>query len=122
MKLFFTAQLLFVTACSFSQDSTSGQKSIERIAAVQHQQVVQRITDLNTAQRQQLQSVFDAFANELAALKNKKGREKFRSFKKLHSQKDKKVLQILTAGQQKLYEALMKEWKEKMQQRRKRKK
>lgn len=119
MKHFFATLFLFFAVNVFSQDSTSNQKSIERIVQVQHRQVVQRITKLNTEQQQQLKTIFDDFGKELLVLKNKQGRQKLEYIKSINAQKDKKALKVLSAEQRKIYEALIKEWEEKMQERRK---
>jgi hypothetical protein len=117
MKPFFILLFLIASVNSFSQDSTESQKNINRIATMQHKQVLQRIKDISPEQQQQLISIFEEFEKELSALKNKRGRVKLQYFQTINSKKDKKVLKVLSAEQRKTYEELIKEWKEKMQQR-----
>jgi Skp family chaperone for outer membrane proteins len=117
MKIFFLSALLFFSVNAIAQETPSPQKSIDRIAAMQLQQVKQRVSNLSTGQTDSLQIIFDDFGKELITLKNESGRNKMTAFQTINKRKDKAVKNVLNKEQQKMYEELQDDWKKKMQER-----
>jgi CHASE1-domain containing sensor protein len=120
MKTLFLLLSSFVLTTVMAQDTASSDKSgIERLAALQLQQLQQRITNLNAEQTSSLQTVFAEFGNALADVKKEKQRRvKMELFQMAEKRKDKAIHKILNKEQLKIYEELKEEWKEKMQQQR----
>ncbi len=119
MKQFLLAATIFFTTSAIAQAQQTAAKNIDKIAMMQLQQIKQKITDLSTGQSEALQKIFDEFGENLQSLNSQTGKSKMTAFKKINSKKDKAAKEVLNDEQEKIYEALQEEWKEKIQQRRK---
>jgi Skp family chaperone for outer membrane proteins len=117
MKNFILAALLFFSVSLMAQESPSSQKSIDRIAATQLQQVKQRVTNLSEGQTDSLEIIFDDFGKGLITLKNESGRNKMQAFQSINKEKDRAVKNLLNNEQYKIYEDLQDEWRKKAQER-----